>query len=162
MSVSLWHGNQWFLLLKIAIHFYFAFIEHLLSLFSCGDSTRIAHSMACKTYLPWRNKYRITHQWERNKKTCDAGENLSKSIRLRTKEKFSIIFRLSERQVTSNLVTAYLLNWFQCAFFLNWVNFFFINFRTFWRHFLFPSRHKPEGDGMVFQTINTLTQNNWP
>ncbi|XP_055317033.1 palmitoyltransferase ZDHHC16 [Sitodiplosis mosellana] len=37
-----------------------------------------------------------------------------------------------------------------------------VNGRTFWRHFLFPSTHKPEGNGLVFQTINTLTSNNWP
>lgn len=34
--------------------------------------------------------------------------------------------------------------------------------RTFWRHFLFPSTHKPDGDGMTFQTIYTLAPNNWP
>lgn len=36
-----------------------------------------------------------------------------------------------------------------------------VNGRSFWRHFLFPSTHKPEGDGTVFETIHSQTSN-WP
>lgn len=42
--------------------------------------------------------------------------------------------------------------------------FFFFHFppRTFWRHFLLPSTHQPDGNGLTFETIHTITCDDWP
>lgn len=46
---------------------------------------------------------------------------------------------------------------------LQFIRFLSFLFRTFWRHILFPSTHKPEGDGLSFRTIyNGFNEDDWP
>lgn len=35
------------------------------------------------------------------------------------------------------------------------------NGRKFWSHVLLPSSHKPDGNGLTFQTVYSLSPNHW-
>lgn len=91
-------------------------INHLLSYYSCCDCIGFANSVACEAHLSRWNQYWSAHQRKRSEEAGDEGEAPSKSIRFWTKEKLSIIFRLSQWQVNTQNNHIFVFKWFKCEF----------------------------------------------